>query len=86
MEITEYTVMYGVYKVFLAWKSLNIRSYPMYIHGYGVYKVFLAWKSLNIRSCTVYMHGSGQPYIYGVYSWFWPTLTVSVYGPKPPYR
>jgi len=46
----------------------------MYMHG--VCTVFLARKSPNIRSYTVYIYGSGQPYIYGEYVRFWPTLLV----------
>jgi hypothetical protein len=30
-EITECTVIYGVYTVFLAGKSLNVRSYAVYV-------------------------------------------------------
>jgi hypothetical protein len=63
--------MYGVYTVFWAGKSPNIRSYTVYIYRSGQPYIYVRCKyGVLGREITKYM------VIYGEYIWFWPTLLV----------
>ena len=51
-EITKYTVIYGVFTIFLAGKSPNIRAYTVYIYGSGQPNMYMICMLLH---ATVHM-------------------------------
>ena len=74
--------IYGVYTVFLAGKSPNIRSYTVYIYGSGQrshlcghtrsYKVIRSYKV----SIDGYGHTRSYKVIHGVYRRLWTTQLI----------
>jgi hypothetical protein len=65
--------MYGVYTVFLAGKSPNIRSYMVYTYGSGQpYSYTRAGGVRSIFGREITEH----TVVYGVYIRFWPTLLI----------
>ena len=93
-EITKYTVIYGVYARFWPTLHIH-RIYtalanPTHItmskdHRSGqaqfgpTLHINRIYTVLANPTYTPYIHSSGQPYIYTVYTQFWPTLHISLW-------